>query len=118
MKTHHTQRVRLVFDLLALRSSPLSTHLFAALLVAVFLTLLQQLPPLAAHHHALCARYVLHVGHQLGTEHGVAVPVGKDRVSEGVGRAAGDRWRSGSGLTAAVCPVGRQICPSGVSRLW
>lgn len=36
-------------------------HLFTAFLVTVLLALFQQLPPLAAHHHALRARYVLHV---------------------------------------------------------
>lgn len=48
-------------------------HLFTAFLVTVLLALFQQLPPLAAHHHALCARYVLHVRHQLRAEHRVTV---------------------------------------------
>ncbi len=52
------------------------TYLFTAFLVSILLDLFQQFPPLATHHHTLCAGHILHVWHQLSTEHRVTVSVG------------------------------------------
>lgn len=100
-----------------LQSECRNLNLFTAFLVGVLLMLLQQLPPLAAHHHALGAGNVLHAGHQLRTKHGVT-------VSKGIHRA--QLWdvlgfEGGGGqlrLTEAACRVDRQTCPSGGALPW
>ena len=51
-------------------------NLFAAFLEHVLLLLGHHLPLLAAQHHALRARDILHVHHQLSAVQGVAVPEG------------------------------------------
>ena len=51
-------------------------NLFAAFLEHVLLLLGHHLPLLAAQHHALRARDILHVHHQLSAVQGIAVPEG------------------------------------------
>lgn len=58
------------------RERCISAYLLAPLLEHVLLFLGHNFPLLAAQHHPLCARDVLHVHHQLGAVQGISVPAG------------------------------------------